>query len=304
MYNKMLFFRLFFVFLLAVPLSFAFSLEYPVSIKKSSKSKPQASSIKNFPRVYNPEIERWVLFFSQTQDSYLKLWMKRSYRYFPRMKEIFSSKNLPKELVAMSLVESSLSSQAVSRAQAVGYWQFIKPTGLEFGLEINHWIDERRDFEKSTQAAAFYLEKLYLEFEDWLLAMSAYNMGENRLSRLIKKHQSKNFWKLYKKPDFPRETALYIPKILAVNHILKDPSSYGLSEFVILTPYKYDIFFLPGGTNLAKLSLETEIPLKKLNQLNPSIKKNKIPSYISAHPIRIPKGMGQAFSDWLDKQTK
>ncbi|MCZ0933158.1 MAG: lytic transglycosylase domain-containing protein [Oligoflexia bacterium] len=269
--------------------------------QKESKKK---LSIKPFPKVYNPEIERWISLFSQNHSSYLKLWLKRSYRYFPLMKRIFNSQGLPKELVSMSLVESSLSPQAVSSAQAVGYWQFIKSTGLEFGLKINHWIDERQDFEKSTQAAADYLQKLHLEFEDWLLAMSAYNMGENRLRGLIKKHQTKNFWKLYKKPDFPRETALYIPKILAVNHILKNPSAYGLSEFVILAPYKYDIFFLPGGSSLKKLSLETEIPLAELKKLNPSLKKQKIPFHIASHPIRIPKGMGKLFSNWLDKQNK
>ena len=273
------------------------SLQNPKNLDKNR-------AIKSFPKIYNPEVERWVYFFSKNPDSYLKLWLKRSYRYFPTMKRIFNSHGLPKELLSMSLVESSLSSQAVSSAKAVGYWQFIKPTGLEFGLKINHWLDERRDFEKSTQAAASYLRQLYLEFGDWLLAMSAYNMGENRLRQLKNKYQTNNFWKLYKKPDFPRETALYIPKILATNHILKNPAGYGLSEFVILTPYKYDIFFIPGGTDLKKLSLEMKISFKEIKSLNPALKKHKIPSYIALHPIRIPKGAGRLFSNWLDKQSK
>ena len=277
----------------------------PTLSKHLTQKKDQKKlAIKPFPKIYNPEVKRWISLFSQNHSSYLKLWLKRSYRYFPLMKQIFSSYDLPKELVSMSLVESSLSAQAVSSAQAVGYWQFIKSTGLEFGLKINHWIDERQDFEKSTQAAASYLYQLYLEFEDWLLAMSAYNMGENRLRKLSQKYQTKNFWKLYKKPDFPRETALYIPKILAVNHILKNPSAYGLSEFVILSPYRYDIFFIPGGSSLKKLSFETKIPLTELKKLNPSLKKHKIPTYIASHPIRIPKGKGKLFSNWLDKQNK
>ncbi|MCY4320971.1 MAG: lytic transglycosylase domain-containing protein [Bdellovibrionaceae bacterium] len=262
------------------------------------------SYIKNFPTIYNPEVERWIYFFSKNQSSYLKLWLKRSYRYFPRMKKIFKAQGLPKDLVSMSLVESSLSPRAISSAKAVGYWQFIKPTALEFGLKINSWIDERQDFERSTQAAASYLYKLYIEFEDWLLAMSAYNMGENRLRGLIKKHQTSNFWKLYKKADFPRETSLYVPKILAANHILKRPSQYGLKNFVVLTPYNYDIFYIPGGSNLKKISIETGISLKELKKLNPSLKKYKIPQYIASHPIRIPKGQGELFSNWLDKQNK
>ena len=236
--NRMLFF-LFFIPILSQS-----------SISHKEKS---VSGRKAFPKIYNPEVQRWVHFFTQNPDSYLKTWLKRSYRYFPQMRQIFSSQGLPEELLFMSLVESSLSSHAVSSAQAVGYWQFIKPTALDFGLRINHWIDERRDFEKSTRAAAFYLSRLYIEFNDWLLSMSAYNMGEKRLRKLITKYQSRSFWVLYKKFDFPKETALYIPKILAVSHILNQPADYGFSEFVILSPYKYDVFFTPGGTNLKKL---------------------------------------------------
>ena len=220
------------------------------------------------------------------------------------MEEIFQSRGLPKELVSMSLVESSLSPKAVSSAQAVGYWQFIKPTGLEFGLRINYWIDERRDFQKSTLAAAKYLYKLYGEFEDWLLSMSAYNMGETRLRGLIKKYKTKNFWVLYRKSDFPKETALYVPKILAAAHIVKHPELYGLNEFSILTPYKYDVFFTPGGTNLEKMSLEAGISLDEIKVLNPDLKSNLIPPEVSSHPVRIPKGVGLRISRWLDKQKK
>ena len=290
----MRFYLIFFLFLFS-----------PKALSQKNQSLSQTNFPKKaFPKIYKPEVRRWIDFFGKNHKSYLKLWLKRSYRYFPLMKQIFENQGLPKELLSMSLVESSLSPQAVSSAQAVGYWQFIKPTALEFGLTVNPWIDERQDFEKSTRAAADYLSQLYLEFEDWLLAMSAYNMGENRLRKLIKKHNSKNFWELYKKADFPKETALYIPKILAVNHILKSPSSYGLNEFVILRPYKFDIFFVPGGADLKAISFEIKSSLKELKTLNPSLKKHKIPTYIASYPLRIPKGTGPLLSYWLDKQNK
>ena len=234
----------------------------------------------------------------------MRLWLKRSYRYFPVMEEILQSRGLPKELAAMTLVESNLSSKAVSSAQAVGYWQFIKPTALRFGLQINSWIDERQDFQKSTQAAAKYLYWLYEEFGDWLLSMSAYNMGEDRLRKLIKKYQTKNFWILYKKTDFPKETALYVPKILAAALIVKNPELYGLNEFQILMPYRYDVFFTPGGTNLQQMSLDTRISLKELKILNPDLKGHIIPKFISLHPMRVPKGSGLLVSKWLDKRKK
>ena len=281
----------------------------PVVVEeKQPKSLKSRSSrglyLKPFPVIYKPEVTRWIHFFSQKPSSYLRLWLKRSYRYFPMMENIFESRGLPKELVSMSLVESSLSPQAVSSAQAVGYWQFIKPTGLEFGLRINHWIDERQDFQKSTVAASKYLYQLYEEFEDWLLSMSAYNMGEARLRKIIKKHQTKNFWILYKKKDFPRETALYIPKILAAAHIIRNPELYGLTDFTILTPYSYDIFFTPGGTNLKQMSSEAKISLAEIKALNPDLKSDVIPSSISSHQLRLPKGSGLQVSKWLDKQQK
>ena len=271
------------------------------SQKNFKKSSSKGLHLKPFPVIYNPEVRRWIKRFSQTHSSYMELWLKRSYRYFPLMEDILQSRGLPKELVSMTLVESSLSPKAVSSAQAVGYWQFIKPTGLQFGLRINNWIDERQDFQKSTQAAAKYLYQLYEEFGDWLLSMSAYNMGETRLRKLIEKHQTKNFWILYKKPDFPRETALYVPKILAASYIIKNHS---LNEFQVLAPYNYDIFFTPGGTNLKKMSFAAKISLDQLKILNPDLKTNSIPKSVSSHSIRIPEGSGLLISKWLDKQKK
>ncbi len=275
---------------------------WPVSAPEENLSKAKKLNFKPFPVIHRPEVTRWVHFFSHSSSPYFKLWLKRAYRYFPNMERIFQDSGLPKELVSMSLVESSLSAKAVSSAKAVGYWQFIEPTGLKFGLRINSWIDERRDFQKSTQAAVKYLHQLYEEFEDWLLVMSAYNMGESRLRALIQKHKTKNFWLLSQKADFPTETALYVPKVLAAVHIVRDPVSYGLSEFVVLPPYNYDIFFIPGGTNLKKLSQGAKISLAEIKLLNPDLKSEIIPKSISFHQVRIPKGTGILISNWLDKQ--
>ena len=272
------------------------------SNRTRSFKKPKSLQLAPFPVIYNQEVEKWVQYFSRSP--YFKLWLKRSYRYFPIMEEILRLESLPTELTYMTLVESSLSPRAKSIAQAVGYWQFIPQTGRRFGLRINHWIDERQDFRKSTFAASKYLRFLYHQFEDWLLAMSAYNMGEDRLEKIIQKSGTKNFWLLAKRSDFPRETALYVPKILAAGRIIKRPELYGLEEFQILLPYSYDIFFTPGGLDLQKMFLETKIPLKELQKLNPDLKSHKIPKSIPLHQLRIPKGTGLKVSKWLDKQTQ
>ena len=138
-------------------------------------------------------MEQWIRVFQSSYSDRFRSWLERSYRYVPMMKKIFLSQGLPADLVYMAMIESGFLPYAVSSAQAVGYWQFIQPTALRFGLRKNHWLDERRDFEKSTYAASQYLLFLYKQFDNWYLAAAAYNMGEQKLSRLIQKHKTKNF---------------------------------------------------------------------------------------------------------------
>ena len=259
----------------------------------------QSRPLPPLPLIYNYEVQRWVYVFTRPSSPYMKTWLARSYRYLPDMKKILEAEGLPENLAYMTLVESSLSSHAVSSAKAVGYWQFIKPTALRFGLQVNDWIDERRDFQKSTRAAAAYLYKLYQQFRDWPLSLAAYNMGEERLSRLMKKHRSDNFWALARKPDFPRETISYVPKALAVIHIMKSPARYGFHQFKILLPYEYDVFYVPGGTRLKELARKASIPYRELSRLNPELKTDRIPSYIQNHRLRVPEGSGQLISTWL-----
>ena len=252
-----------------------------------------------FPFIYNKEIRKWIKFFTKN-PSFVSQWLSRSYRYLPLMKKILKNQGLPEELAYTTLIESSLSPFAVSSAQAVGYWQFISPTARRFQLVVNDWLDERRDFEKSTKAAAKYLTSLYQEFKSWPLSLSAYNMGEGRLRKLIKKHKTRNFWILSRKRDFPRETALYVPKILAVVFIMKSPESYGFTQFTILKPYEYDLFYVPGGTNIKILAVKINTPFEELKTLNPELKTAFIPKNISNHRIRIPKGTAPLISTWLE----
>lgn len=278
-------------------------LKDPLKLAVLKKNQKKLIFYKQFPKIYNPEIKKWIYFFVR-KKSYARTWLKRSYRYFPGMESVLHSYQLPTELVAMTLIESSLSARAKSRAQAVGYWQFMLATAHRFDLRVNFWLDERQDFYKSTVAAAKYLTILYAEFSDWLLVMAAYNMGEARLKKLITKYKSTDFWFLYKKSDFPKETASYIPKVLAASKIVQHPERYGLKEFQILLPYNYDIFYVSGGMNLKTLSLKSKIPFSKIRELNPDIKSHIIPKSISSHSLRVPKGSGILISKWLDKKNK
>ena len=190
----------------------------------------------DIPVTYNKKVQKWVKYFQTRGKPSLTKWISRSSRYKRIMQRTLKRKGLPQDLFYIAMIESGLSPRATSHAQAVGYWQFIRPTAHRYGLRVNWWLDERRDFSKSTIAAASYLGDLYKMFGSWYLTASAYNMGEGRLKRLIKKHKISNFWQLAQKENFPRETREYIPKIIAAMIIAKAPKLYGFKTINPMTP--------------------------------------------------------------------
>ena len=281
-----------------------FSAEAFSTHTKSTSIEKKDIILKNpfsdLPFVHNYLVEQWIQAFQGRYADRFRIWLERSYRYVPLMKPIFKQQNLPLDLVYLPMIESGFSAQAVSSAQAVGYWQFIEPTALRFGLRKNHWLDERRDFEKSTYAAGRYLQFLHQQFEgDWHLALAAYNMGENRLLKLIKRHKTKDFWVLAQKYDFPSETARYIPQLIATVTIVKAPSLYGFNYLKIKNPYAYEIFYLPGGADLRVLAKYIQHPYKKIKKLNPALLHHQIPTYMDNWRTRIPKGSSRKVSQFV-----
>ncbi len=253
----------------------------------------------DLPLIHNYWVEQWIHLFQNSYSDRFRIWLERSYRYAPLMKEIFKQQNLPEDLIYLSMIESGFSPHAVSSAQAVGYWQFIQPTAQRFGLKKNLWLDERRDFEKSTLAACQYLRSLYKQFGDWWLAISAYNMGEQRLTHLVQKHKTKNFWDLAQKYDFPYETSQYVPQLIAAITIAKAPSLYGFNYLKIKVPYQYEVFYLPGGVNLRALAHYIHEPYAKIKQLNPELLRDRIPHYMENWRARLPKGSSQKVSLYI-----
>ena len=242
------------------------------------------------PLTHNHWVQNWLDFFEKKHPQRFRRWLERSYRYAPVMGYIFAQKGLPRDLVYMCMIESGFLAHATSSAKAVGYWQFISQTASRFGLLKSFWLDERRDFEKSTYAASRYLRFLYDRFKDWYLVAAAYNMGEGRLTRLIQKHRSHNFWELAKKYDFPYETAHYVPQLIAAITIAKAPGLYGFNYLKPKGPYRYEVFYLPGGTNLRHLARHIRQPYQKLRQLNPELLTDTIPRSMNHWRVRIPEG--------------
>ncbi|MFC1481942.1 LysM peptidoglycan-binding domain-containing protein, partial [Candidatus Neomarinimicrobiota bacterium] len=178
------------------------------------------------PVTYNDHVARIIQFFTTQGRSNMQAWLNRIPRYRPIIEPILIDEGVPPELIYLALVESGLNPRAYSWKHASGPWQFISSTGRRYNLNRDWWLDERRDFEKSTRAAARYLKDLYAEFGDWYLAMAAYNTGEGRVRRAIRVHQSRDFWKLF---ILPRQTRNYIPNIMAAFLIAQDPEKYGFT---------------------------------------------------------------------------
>ena len=256
----------------------------------------------DIPVTYNARVKTWIRYFQGNGKAWFTRWLSRSHRYIPSMKRTLKQKNIPQDLAYIAMIESGFSPHAVSSANAVGYWQFIKTTANRYGLKTYWWLDERRDYRKSTRAAAQYLNDLYKMFGSWYLTAAAYNMGEGRLKRLIRRHKTKNFWILSSKSDFPRETRDYIPKLLAALMISKTPRLYGFSTKYKMKPHRYVYIQAPGGTDLINMAKFTGVPQKQLTVLNPELVKGFIPRFITSYRIRIPKGFSSKASKYIRTQ--
>lgn len=256
----------------------------------------------DIPVTYNTKVKWWINYFQTSGRKWFRTWLERSNAYLPLMQKTLASKGMPQDLAYVAMIESGFSSQATSTAAAVGYWQFIAPTANRYGLQTNWWLDERRDFTKSTVAAARYLGDLFKQFGSWYLTAAAYNMGEGRTQKLVNKYRSKNYWILSKRNEFPDETRQYIPKLLAAMLIAKAPKLYGFNDLNLKAPYSYDYMNVPGGTDLYNLAKYAGMSSADLLKLNPELVKGFVPSTIRTHRIRIPKGTTSRVSDFIRAQ--
>ena len=223
------------------------------------------------------------------------LWLKRTTRYFPYIEWALAQNNMPEDLKYIAVVESALLSHAGSPKGAVGYWQFIKSTGLKYGLVIDKNFDERQNFYASTRAAIRYLKDLHTLFGSWTLAAAAYNLGEASLQNEKTLQQVDNYYEFY----LPQETQRYIFKIVALKLILSDPSLYGFH----LQPEDY---YHPASFDRVRITLQNKTPLylvaqaagtyfKNIKDLNPEIIGHDLPK--GTHLIAVPEGAGENFHD-------
>jgi membrane-bound lytic murein transglycosylase D len=221
------------------------------------------------------------------------LWLKRSRRYLPYIEEMLQRHDMPGDLKYVALAESALRPHAGSAKGAIGFWQFMKHTGRQYGLVVNRRIDERRNIFASTQAAISYFKNLNKTFESWTLAAAAYNMGEKGLAAEIKEQGTTDYYQLY----LPLETQRYIFRILSIKLILSDPTRYGfyLSDEDYYPPVEFDRIQVDclHDVHLRIIAQAAKTHFKVIKDLNPEIRGYSLPA--GKYTILIPKGASQGF---------
>lgn len=269
---------------------------------KSKREKlNEAHLIFDFPVTYNSRVRKWIRYFQTTGRSSFRRWLERSTRYIPYIQSELKSAGLPTDIAYVAMIESGFSSSAVSHANAMGMWQFIVPTGERYGLNVDWWIDERRDYEKATKAAIGYMSDLFEQFGSWYLVAASYNMGEGGVRRVIKRHKTNSFWDLADRGAIPEETRNYVPKMLAAMLIAKAPALYGFRDLEFHVPFAFESYNAPGGTDLINLANHLGVSERSLTELNPELLKGFIPRDVKSHRIRIPKGSRTAVAMYLNQ---
>lgn len=250
----------------------------------------QLSCISNqIPLTYNNSVHAFVNYFAVKNRPYTQEMINRKNRYFPIFERTLKKYGLPDELKYLSIIESGLNPQAISRAQAVGLWQFIPTTGRSFKLHQDWYIDERMDPEKSTEAACKYLKQLYGMFGDWELALAAYNSGPGNVRKAIRRSgYKKTFWEISK--HLPRETKAYLPQYVAIIYVLNHADQLGFDTYSQLQyEVTYDTVLVDHYTHLYTVASQLNICGEDLAKLNPAIRRKAIPKLKSgAYPIKIP----------------
>ena len=258
-------------------------------------------NLKNYyfdiPVVFNDRVQHWIKYFLTRGRDHFVRYTERAGRYAPVLGKILENNGLPRDLVFLAMAESGFHNNAKSWAKAVGPWQFMPFTGLKYGLRIDWYVDERRDPIKATLAAARYLDDLYELFGSWELATAAYNAGEGKIGRAIRRYRSKNFWKIRRGRYLRRETKNYVPKIMALAIIGKNLESFGFNNIKFEQPLDFDEITVAGGTDLYKVATVLDVDFAIIQKLNPELMRWLTPPSLESYRLRVPVGKAMSFAD-------
>jgi membrane-bound lytic murein transglycosylase D len=265
----------------------------------SSRFTVANGSHKAIPLDMNKHVENALALFKGKERGFFLESYSRSGRYRSAIVRALKEAGLPEELSWLPLIESGFKVKAMSKARALGMWQFIASTGYKYGLKRDTYIDERMDPEKSTKAAISYLTELHNIFGDWITVLAAYNCGEMRVLKIInnqKLNYLDNFWDLYER--LPNETASYVPRFLAVLHILNNPREHGFNLPTPEAEIEYEYVTISKQVQLKTIAERLEIDTNDLKELNPELRQDITPK--TTYTLKVPNGKGELLLAKLD----
>lgn len=251
-------------------------------------------------KVRTKRVKFWVDYFTLKQRDRFQRFLNNGSMYRPIIERIFEEQGVPKELFFVGLIESGYYLGAHSRAAAVGPWQFIRGTGIRYGLATTREFDERRDIFKATVAAAQYFKDLHNIFSSWELALAAYNAGEYGIIRRITRHKSRDFYELSRRGALPKETANYVPKVLAAMHVVENAEKYGFTLPNTNARFwqKTKLINAPKGASLERLADRLNLSPVLLSKLNPELRAPHTPRGLrGAYQLRVP---ATKHTEWME----
>src|SRR5215212_2098447 len=260
----------------------------------------QAQRNVGFSFTLNPLIQQYINYYQGPRGrATMENGLRRSGQFMRLARKIFAEEGVPLDVTWLGQVESAWKAKAVSWAAASGLWQFIPSTGRMYGLRQNAYIDERNSYEQATRASARHLKDLARRYNgNWELAMAAYNTGAGNVDRAISRAGTANFWMIY--PYIAQETRNYVPNILAVILIAKNPEKYGFKGIRQDTPMSYDVVQVPSATSLQLVADATDSNVDYIRALNPELKRDVTPRG-DTYNVRIPAGRAKQFAALLHR---
>ncbi len=271
------------------PIDDLLEMTFPVDPSLRNKVREQIqATVSQLPLEESDAVISYINYFSSPRGkATLEAGLRRSGRYKPMIQRILAEEGLPQELIFLAQAESGFAPKAVSNKLCVGLWQFLKSRGEEYGLQVTPSVDERMDPEKATRAAARHLHDLYAHLGDWYLAMAAYDCGPGCIDQRVARTGYADFWTLRRLNVLPKETANYVPVILAMIIVSKNAKDYGLEEIDPDSPLVYDTVELEAPTSLALAAAAVDRPIAELKELNPALLKSVAPG---GYQLRLPGG--------------
>ena len=267
--------------------SFALNSPFPPGfLIKAIAPRPVYDDI---PIESNAAVRKWVWFFTHEDRHRFDRFMTRGGRYRILVQDILEENGVPAEMFYLGMIESGYASKARSGAAAVGIWQFIAPTARRYGLKVNRDVDERLDVMRSTKAAAMYLKDLKREFGSWYMAMAAYNCGEGRVRKAIRRHRTRDFWTLAHRRALPAETSDYIPKFQAAMKIARDPRAFGFGRVLHYEFPEVKLVKIRNQLALEEIAKRHRVPFADLKALNPNLLRERTPRVASGYGVWVPR---------------